>query len=86
MFPCTQCGACCQFVGRNEITSHLDRGDGTCKYYLPASKHCGIYEDRPLCCRVDDGYDKVFKDSGMTREEFYSINLIYCKELQKFIP
>lgn len=52
-FPCTKCGLCCKNVDKNEVSRHLDRGDGTCKNFDDATHLCRIYETRPLFCRVD---------------------------------
>lgn len=43
------CAACCQCIA--DVLPHLDRGDGTCQY-LTHDGLCGIYERRPLLCRV----------------------------------
>lgn len=43
---------------------------------------CSIYQTRPLLCRIDESYDRFFKDS-MSREEFYRENLLVCSQLKK---
>lgn len=52
VFPCNQCGLCCRNVHLTEQTQYLDRGDGACRHYSDADKHCLIYETRPDICRV----------------------------------
>ena len=44
----------------------LDRGDGVCKYFDVSTKLCTIYKERPLKCRVEEGYDVYFKDIPYT--------------------
>ena len=51
-----------------------------CKYLK--GNDCSIYEDRPLLCRIDDSYDRMFY-SLMSREKFYEINKQACKKLQR---
>jgi len=77
MFPCNKCGACCRLVGRNPITSALDRGDGVCHYYDDSARVCSIYEDRPFICRIDEGYDALYK-SQFTKDEFYQLTHNFC--------
>ena len=60
-FPCQKCGACCRATKCTHLTE-----DGL----------CGIYEDRPLECRVDDKYDSM--STNLTREEFYTMTKIIC--------
>jgi Fe-S-cluster containining protein len=50
----------------------LDRGDGVCKFLN--ENLCSIYEQRPLLCRVDESWEKIFS-SKMSREDFYELNL-----------
>lgn len=82
MFHCTKCGACCRSVGTNDIYKHLADDTGICRYYDPKSRLCTIYEERPLICRVDEGYIKWFKEV-MSMEEYYELNYKACTELQK---
>ena len=80
MFPCDQCGECCRNLQMSELYKELDRGDGVCKFL--DGNLCSIYQTRPLLCRIDESYDRFFKDS-MTREEFYRANLQICSELKR---
>lgn len=80
-FPCTQCGLCCQHVHLAAETRFLDRGDGTCRHYDVASKHCTIYTERPDICRVDRQYSMNYARQ-YTWEEFVTVNLQACTLLQ----
>lgn len=81
IFPCTQCGLCCQNVHRSNETLFLDRGDGTCRYYDSASKACSIYTDRPEICRVDQMYTLRYAHL-YTWDEFVALNQNVCEHLQ----
>ncbi|WP_221435193.1 YkgJ family cysteine cluster protein [Paenibacillus anseongense] len=59
--------------------SELDRGDGTCIHFV--DNLCAIYATRPLICNVEKMYESVFKKE-ISREEFFTINLSVCKQLQ----
>lgn len=80
MFPCDRCGQCCRNLQLSELYRDLDRGDGVCRYL--DGNLCSIYQTRPLLCRIDESYDRLFKDS-MSREEFYRANLQVCSELKR---
>ena len=82
MYLCQKCGACCSIVGKSEIYSDLDRGDGKCRYFDEKTKLCTIYENRPLKCNVDKIYDVYFKEK-MTKKEYYDLNYEACKKLNK---
>ncbi len=79
-FPCTQCGKCCRYVSKSELTAYLDRGDGTCRHFDEDTKLCKIYQNRPLICRVEDMYKTHFA-KDYTWEEFIAINLEICNKL-----
>lgn len=80
IFPCIQCGLCCQHVHVAIETQMLDRGDGTCRHYNEASKQCSVYADRPDICRVDRqyvlNYVKLY-----SWDEFIELNLQVCHQL-----
>ena len=80
MFPCDKCGECCRNLKLSSLYQSLDRGDGVCRYLV--GNLCSIYHARPLLCRIDESYDRFFKDT-MTKEEFYRANLQMCSELKK---
>ena len=80
MFKCDRCGKCCRNLQLSEIYSDLDRGDGVCRYLN--GNLCSIYADRPLKCRIDESYEKYFRDV-MPREEYYRKNYEVCKILKE---
>ena len=80
MFECDQCGACCRHLDRSEIYDYLNRGDGTC-IYLDGNL-CSIYDRRPTICRVDDSYNRFFKET-MSLENYYKANYESCAILKK---
>ena len=80
MFHCDKCGECCRHLPALEIYEALHDGDGVCRYL--SKNICTIYENRPLMCRVDEAYEKIFSAS-MTREEYYRLNENACEALKK---
>ncbi|PAA02519.1 YkgJ family cysteine cluster protein [Pseudomonas fragi] len=80
-FPCTQCGLCCRNVHLAEQTRYLDRGDGACRHYSDADKHCLIYETRPDICRVDRQYRMHYAER-YNWQEFVKVNVEVCRLLQ----
>ena len=79
MFECDRCGSCCRHLDRSELYKSLDRGDGICRYL--SDNKCTIYDQRPLLCRVDEGYEKFFSEI-YTKEEYYRLNKQACRYLQ----
>ncbi len=79
MFKCDKCGQCCRYLDKSEIYKELDRGDGVCIYLV--GNLCGIYEDRPLICRVDEAYYAFF-GGLMTKQEYYRLNYHACDKLK----
>ena len=82
MFPCTKCGLCCQNLSRNILYKDLDRGDGVCSH-LTKTMTCGIYDNRPILCRIDEAYDALFSKQ-VSLLEYYKLNAQSCYELQAF--
>lgn len=80
MFICERCGHCCRHLGLNELYRDLDRGDGVCKYLH--GNLCGIYEERPLLCRVDECYLRFFSNV-MDRETYDALTSRICYSLQQ---
>ncbi len=80
MFVCKKCGECCRNIGGIDVYKDLDRGDGICKFL--EGNICSIYENRPLLCRVDESYEKLFA-SEISREDFYKLNYQVCEGLIK---
>jgi Fe-S-cluster containining protein len=81
MFPCTGCGLCCQHISDVEELKDYDLGNGVCKYFNEFSKECTIYEIRPEICRVDEIFEKRYKDS-LSKRDFYIENAKVCNILQ----
>lgn len=81
MFPCTNCGLCCQNISTVLELKEFDLGNGLCKYFDTINNSCKIYETRPDICRVDKMYDmKYYQD--FTKKEFYSLNAEVCNSMQ----
>ena len=53
-FPCAVCGACCRSLDSSPLLAALDRGDGVCRHLDEESNLCGMYDERPEICRVED--------------------------------
>lgn len=82
MFPCDRCGICCRLIKNLPFTKHMQSEDGICKYLDRDTNLCSIYNDRPLLCNVDAGYDALYQNK-MTREEFYQKNQEACEKLKE---
>lgn len=80
MFPCDKCGACCRSLKLSPLYAQLDRGDGVCRFLT--GNLCGIYDTRPLLCRVDECYEEFFKEE-MSVEEYYRLNRESCQKLRE---
>lgn len=81
-FPCTKCGACCKNIaGIKELESY-DLGNGVCKHLDTQSNECKIYANRPMICRIETMYEKVYFRQ-YSKEEFYALNIEACKVLQE---
>lgn len=80
MFQCDRCGCCCRNLDKSELYAGLDRGDGTCKYL--SGNLCTIYDARPLLCRVDECYERFFRQY-MSLEEYYERNEKECRKLKR---
>lgn len=81
MFPCTQCGVCCQNISHILELRENDLGNGVCKYYNPMTNECNIYKSRPDICRIDKMYELKYNES-FTKQEFYLVNAEACNLLQ----
>lgn len=79
-FFCDKCGLCCRHIDKVPQLACFDLGNGVCKYLR--NNLCSIYDNRPEICRVDDMYEKFFKNY-MTLENFYKLNEQGCEELKK---
>lgn len=81
-YPCTKCGLCCKNLKGITELDFLHNGNGVCKFY-DEIKACTIYEERPLHCRIDEGFYKLFINSGLTLQEYYKKNAEICNQLQQ---
>ena len=79
MFMCDKCGKCCRNLDKSPIYAELHNGNGVCKYL--DGNLCSIYENRPLLCRVDERFDKFFKNT-MPLEKYYKLNYEFCIKLK----
>lgn len=82
MFPCTQCGLCCQNISGIKELESFDLGDGICKYFDKKSSSCKIYEHRPNICKIDHMYKTEYK-KYFTKQEYYLKNATACNALQE---
>ena len=82
MFPCTQCGVCCQNIANISELKMFDLGNGVCKYYDVEYKICKIYDNRPTICQIDKMFDLEYH-KHFTRKEFYIKNAMACNKLQE---
>lgn len=79
-FPCTRCGLCCKEIHRVPELADFHNGDGVCRNY--SEEHgCLIYDTRPLLCRIDEGYEQLFRQS-LSVDEYYRKNAEWCNRLQ----
>jgi Fe-S-cluster containining protein len=82
MFPCTNCGLCCQNISSINELKDFDLGNGTCKYFDNISSSCKIYEARPNICRIDKMYEIKY-NNFFTKNDFYIENSKVCNKLQE---
>lgn len=80
-FKCDMCGLCCRSVSKSDVYKHLDRGDGTCKYYEDQTHKCSIYATRPIICNVEGFYEK-FLMGKINKEKFFELNYVACSKLK----
>lgn len=77
-FHCDSCGICCEHViDHPDIPSH----DGVCDNLDRSTHLCTKYEDRPLVCRVVDGYDLI--KEKLSEGEYLSLNYAACQTLKE---
>ncbi len=82
MFNCDKCGICCRSITLSNIYSHLDRGDGVCRYFNDEANLCSIYAERPDICNVDKMY-KIYYYKIFSKDEFYKVNKECCLKLRE---
>ena len=66
-------------MSSSEIYKELDRGDGICKYLK--GNLCSIYKNRPMICRIDEGYEAIFRNY-ISKDEYYKQNYRVCEILK----
>lgn len=79
MFKCDKCGECCRNLHLSDLYKELDKGDGVCKYL--EGNLCSIYNERSLLCRVDESYQKLFKEK-VSYDEYLKLNEYYCEKFK----
>lgn len=70
---------CCRHVDQFSEMSHLDKGNGICKY-LNGDNKCDIYYSRPNICNGEYIYRKFY--SHITVEEYHNIVHGYCNAIR----
>lgn len=80
MFKCDKCGECCRNLDKSPIYNELHDGDGVCRFLK--GNECSIYNERPIICRVDEGYDAFFEDE-MSYDEYLRVTYECCKILRQ---
>lgn len=74
---CEGCDAnCCKNI---PVDGEIPNHNGVC-LFLDDDNKCSIYADRPLICRVDEGFEVYGK--GYSIEEWYELNKKACGELK----
>lgn len=80
MFEYDKCGECCRNLDKSPIYKELHDGDGICRFLN--GNECSIYNERPIICRIDEGYDAFFKNE-MTYEAYLRATYECCKILKQ---
>ena len=81
-FQCSCCGACCSHLQEfGDIYADLDDGYGVCRFYNRQTHLCSCYENRPMKCRVEEGY--IFFRHMLSFEEYLSKTREGCRRLQQ---
>ena len=79
-FPCSQCGLCCQHIDKVAQLHDYQLASGNCRFYAEGVG-CTIYENRPVVCKVDVGYEKFFS-TIISKKDYYKENANTCNKLQ----
>ncbi|MBQ9274748.1 MAG: YkgJ family cysteine cluster protein [Succinivibrio sp.] len=81
-FFCSRCGACCRSLRSfGELYRSLDDGSGVCRHFDLRTNLCTIYANRPLQCRVEEGYETYFKQ--LPYESYLQLSYEGCRKLQR---
>ena len=91
-FNCTGCGLCCKEIGHiigstapfvwmqqaRDDFRYKANEDGSCENLI--DNKCSVYDDRPLLCNIE----RMAEQSccPVTKEVWYQMNYIGCKQLQ----
>ena len=91
-FECTSCGLCCKEIGHiigskapfewmqkaTDDFPYKANEDGSCEKLI--DNKCSVYDNRPLLCDVERMAEQ--KDCPVTKETWFEMNYIGCKQLQ----
>ena len=81
-FICDRCGACCRSLRLfGDFYAELDDGTGCCRYLDQRTNLCTIYLNRPLKCRINEGWKFFF--SELSYEEYIEKTKQGCKFLKE---
>lgn len=82
IFHCTRCGACCsQLELFGPAYAHLDDGTGVCRHFDRTTRLCSVYGQRPLICRVEEGWEPFFRH--MPHDEYVEKTEQVCRWLEE---
>jgi len=77
---CNKCGICCELASQiPELSDYII--DGKCKYFV--NNECLIYENRPDICNTTKMYEKKYKPSGMTKQNYINMCKECCEKLKE---
>lgn len=79
---CTKCGLCCKQAGLMKDFPEKSTKEGHC-IQLSKDNTCKKYDNRPVLCRVDEGYERYFKDQFKTELEYLNHNVEVCNAMIK---
>lgn len=80
MFICDKCGLCCKHLPNIDLVHSIRKDDGQC-IFLSEEGLCTIYNQRPVFCRVDEGYNLL--QDRFSLQEYYEINYKICQKLKE---
>jgi len=81
-FICDRCGLCCRALNQfGSLYSDLDDGSGCCRYLDKKSNLCSIYDNRPLKCRIEEGYKTYF--SEIPYKQYIEQTIKGCNKLKE---
>ena len=81
-FSCDCCGSCCRHLRLfGAMYAFLDNGNGVCRHFDAERNLCSIYAERPLICRVEEGYPAYFR--YVPWEEYIRGTFEGCRRLKE---